>query len=50
MAQLFDPPTIDIPGDGDLYVDIQTRLGTIKARLFEDLAPKEIDIRTIFVS
>ena len=42
MAQLFDPPAIDVAGEGDLYVDIQTRLGTIKARLFEKLAPKTV--------
>ena len=42
MSQLFDPPAINIAGDGDLYVEIKTRLGTIKARLFEDHAPKTV--------
>ena len=39
---LFDPPAIDIPGTGDLYVEITTRLGTIKGRLYEKEAPKTV--------
>lgn len=42
MEKMFDPPAIDVPGDGDLYVQIQTRLGTIKGRLFEKRAPKTV--------
>ncbi len=42
MSQLFDPPAIDIDGEGDLFVDIETRLGTIKGRLFEQEAPKTV--------
>ena len=33
------PPAINVPGEGDLFVSIQTTLGTIKARLFEREAP-----------
>ena len=39
MANLFTPPAIDVEGDGNLHVEITTRLGTIKARLFDDAAP-----------
>jgi peptidyl-prolyl cis-trans isomerase A (cyclophilin A) len=42
MGELFDPPAIDIPGEGDLYVEIQTRLGNIKARMYENEAPKTV--------
>ena len=42
MSQLFDPPAINIDGEGDLFVEIQTRLGTIKGRLFENEAPKTV--------
>ena len=40
--KLFDPPAIDVPGEGDLRVDIETNLGTIKAKLFENEAPKTV--------
>lgn len=40
--KLFDPPAIDVPGDGALMVTIETRLGTIKAKLFENEAPKTV--------
>ena len=40
--KLFDPPPIDVPGEGDLRVDIETRLGTIRGRLFEQEAPKTV--------
>ncbi len=40
--QLMDPPAIDVPGEGDLYVEIQTRLGTIKGRMYEAEAPKTV--------
>ena len=36
----FDPPPVDVEGDGTLQVDIETRLGKITARLFEGEAPK----------
>ncbi|MBU0550546.1 peptidylprolyl isomerase [Myxococcota bacterium] len=39
---MFNPPAIDLPGTGDIYVEIQTRLGTIKGRLFEDKAPMTV--------
>ncbi|MBV70437.1 MAG: peptidylprolyl isomerase [Myxococcales bacterium] len=39
MSDLFTPPPIDVDGEGDLYVDITTRMGTLKARLFESEAP-----------
>lgn len=38
----FTPPAINIPGNGDLYVEIQTRVGTIKGRLFEHKAPMTV--------
>lgn len=40
--KLFDPPAIDVPGEGDLKVEIQTNLGTIKGRLYEKEAPKTV--------
>ena len=42
MANFFDPPAIDIAGTGDLLVEIQTRLGTIRGRLFEQQAPMTV--------
>ena len=33
--KLFDPPAIDVPGEGELRVDIETNLGTIRGKLFE---------------
>ncbi len=39
---LFDPPAIDIPGEGDLRVELQTSLGVIKGRFFEKEAPKTV--------
>jgi len=42
MRQLFDPPAIDVPGTGDLLVEIHTRLGTIRGRLYENEAPKTV--------
>lgn len=38
----FDPPAIDVPGEGQLRVRIETRLGTINGVLFEDRAPKTV--------
>jgi len=40
--KLFDPPAIDVPGDGALCVEIKTNMGTIKGRLFEEEAPKTV--------
>jgi peptidyl-prolyl cis-trans isomerase A (cyclophilin A) len=42
MADLFVPPAIDIEGEGDLYAEIKTRLGVIKARLFEKETPNTV--------
>ena len=42
MAGLFVPPAIDVSGEGDLYVEISTRLGTIKGKLFEAQAPNTV--------
>ena len=42
MSDLFDPPAIDVTGEGTLYVEIQTRLGTIKAKMYEDESPKTV--------
>lgn len=39
---MFTPPAYDIPGDGDLMVEIVTRLGTIRGRLFEKQAPQTV--------
>ncbi|MEE2755051.1 MAG: peptidylprolyl isomerase [Myxococcota bacterium] len=39
MSDLFTPPPINVDGEGDLYVEITTRMGTLKARLFESEAP-----------
>ena len=35
----FTPPAIDVPGNGELRVRIETRLGAIEGRLFEKEAP-----------
>ena len=40
--KLFDPPAIDVPGEGELRVDIETNLGTIRGKLFENEAPKTV--------
>ena len=42
MRDLFVPPPIAIDGDGDLYVEINTRLGLIKGRLYEKEAPNTV--------
>ena len=42
MAGLFVPPAIDVSGEGDLYGEISTRLGTIKGKLFEAQAPNTV--------
>ena len=42
MAELFNPPAINVEGDGQLYADISTRMGTITVRFFEDEAPKTV--------
>lgn len=42
MRTLFDPPLADVAGTGDIYVEIETRLGTIKGRMFEKEAPKTV--------
>ena len=39
MSDLFTPPPIAIEGEGELYVEITTRMGTLKAKLFESEAP-----------
>jgi peptidyl-prolyl cis-trans isomerase A (cyclophilin A) len=40
--KMFDPPAIEVPGEGELRIEIQTRLGTIKGRLYEKQAPKTV--------
>ena len=40
--QLFDPPPIDVPGEGQLRVRIETNLGTLNGVLFEKEAPKTV--------
>lgn len=42
MRKMFDPQPVQIPGEGQLYVEIRTNHGTIKGRLFEDKAPKTV--------
>ena len=42
MEKMFDPPAIDVPGEGALRVRITTRLGTIEGTLYEDQAPKTV--------
>ncbi len=42
MEKLFDPPAIDVPGEGALRVRITTRLGVIDGILYEDKAPKTV--------
>ena len=39
MSDFFEPPQIDIEGDGKLYCRIETRMGSIEAELFEAEAP-----------
>jgi len=38
----FDPPPIDVPGEGRLRVEIQTNLGTLRGVFFEEQAPKTV--------
>jgi cyclophilin family peptidyl-prolyl cis-trans isomerase len=43
--KLFTPPalsTLNIPGTGDLRVEIETRLGTIRGRFYEREAPMTV--------
>ncbi len=42
MSNLFDPPPINVPGEGTLRVRIKTRLGTIDGTLYEEQAPKTV--------
>ncbi len=42
MPRFFTPAPINVPGEGDLYVEIKTRLGQIRGRLFEHQAPKTV--------
>ena len=40
--KLFDPPAIDVPGEGQLRVQIETNHGTINGVFFEEQAPKTV--------
>ena len=40
--QLFDPPPIQVPGEGQLKIRIETNHGTINGVLFEKEAPKTV--------
>ncbi len=42
MSQLFNPPAINVEGEGALHVEFETRLGTIRARLYEEEAPNTV--------
>jgi len=42
MANLFVPPAIEIEGEGDLFVEIKTRLGVITGRMFEKETPNTV--------
>jgi len=37
--KLFTPPAINVPGEGELHVKLETSMGTIVGRLFESQAP-----------
>jgi peptidyl-prolyl cis-trans isomerase A (cyclophilin A) len=39
---LYDPPAIQIDGTGQLMVEIETSLGTLRGKLFEAEAPKTV--------
>ena len=40
--KLFDPPAVNVPGEGELRVEIKTNHGTMVGRLFEEKAPKTV--------
>ena len=40
--KLFQPPPVDVEGRGDLLVKIETNMGTIHGKLYEDLAPMTV--------
>ena len=40
--QMFTPPAIDVPGEGQLFVKFTTSMGTLVAKLFEDKAPQTV--------
>lgn len=40
--KLFTPPPIDVPGTGNLYVALDTRLGKIVGRMLEKEAPMTV--------
>ena len=42
MRKMFDPPAVNVPGEGQLRVEITTRLGTMKGILYENEAPKTV--------
>ncbi len=42
MSEFFEPPAIDVSGEGSLHCRIETRLGTIEGRLYEEAAPKTV--------
>ena len=42
MPQFFDPPAINVDGEGTLRVRIETRLGNIEGVLYEKEAPKTV--------
>ena len=42
MAKTFDPPPINVPGSGQLWVEFKTNHGTMRGRLFEKEAPKTV--------
>ena len=39
MSEFFEPPAIEIEGEGQLRCRIETRLGIIEGTLFEEQAP-----------
>ncbi len=42
MRKMFDPPPINVPGEGQLRIEIQTSMGTMRGVLYEDKAPKTV--------
>lgn len=42
MSEFFEPPAIEIEGEGQLRCRIETRLGTIEGTLFEEQAPMTV--------
>ena len=42
MSDFFEPPAIDVEGEGQLCCRIETRLGVIEGKLYEQEAPQTV--------